>query len=103
MFSQACVIQFTLWMSASVHAGIPHPPLKADTPLGADPHGTDTPREQAPPGADTPLGADTPSRCRACWEIRSTRRRYASYWNAILFVFRKTREMVINNVCSIVV
>ena len=31
-----------------------------------------------PPGADTP-------RCRACWEIRSTRGLYASYWNAILF------------------
>ena len=32
----------------------------------------------------TPPGPGTP-RCRACWEIRSTRRRYASYWNAILF------------------
>ena len=55
-------------MSASVHAGIPpHPvsrhPLWEQTP---------------PPRADSP-------RCRACWEIRSTRGRYASYWNAILF------------------
>ena len=25
-----------------------------------------------------------PPWCRACWEIRSTRGRYASYWNAIL-------------------
>ena len=33
---------------------------------------------------DTPPRADTPP-CRACWEIRSTRMRYASYWNAILF------------------
>ena len=41
--------------SASVHAGIP-----------------------PPPGPDTP-----PS--RACWKIRSTSGRYASYWNAILF------------------
>ena len=35
------------------------------------------------PGADTPMGADLP-RSRACWEIRSTHGRYASYWNAIL-------------------
>ena len=33
---------------------------------------------------DTPLGADPPLRS-ACWEIRSTSGRYASYWNAILF------------------
>ena len=35
-------------VSASVHAGIPHPP------------GADTPWEQTPPGAVTPTGADTP-------------------------------------------
>ena len=46
-------------VSASVHAGIPHPP------------------EQTTPGVDPPWR-------RACWEIRSTRGRYASYWNAIL-------------------
>ena len=40
-----------------------------------------TPPDQAP----TPLGADTTPRHRACWEIRSTRGRYVSYWNAILF------------------
>ena len=49
-------------VSASVHAGIPHPP------------------EQTHPPKQTP-----PQR-RACWEIRSTRGRYASYWNAILFI-----------------
>ena len=69
-------------------------------PLGADTHphpGADTPQEQTPQGADTPR-ADTPQeqtppspwsrhppRHRACWEIWSTRGRYASYWNAILF------------------
>ena len=73
--------------SASVHTRIPHPP------------GTGTPRtrhppEQAPPppGPDTLPGPDTPppgSRTptplhSACWEIRSTSGRYASYWNAIL-------------------
>ena len=31
----------------------------------------------------TPWTRYTP-RCRACWEIRSTRGQYASYWNAIL-------------------
>ena len=36
--------------------------------------GYNLPREQAPP------------RRRACWEIRSTRGQYASYWNAILFL-----------------
>ena len=50
-----------------------------------------------PPGADPFLCEQTPPRPRgrpppfrppqrkACWEIRSTRGRYASYWNAILF------------------
>ena len=42
MFSQACVILFTGGVSASVHAGIQHPPLE-QTPPGA-----------APPGADPP-------------------------------------------------
>ena len=45
--------------STSVHAGIP-------------------PHEQTPPPGS-----------RACWEIRSTSGRYASYWNAILF-FRRS-------------
>ena len=36
------------------------------------------------PRADTPLG-DTPLHS-ACWEIQATSGRYASYWNAILFV-----------------
>ena len=34
--------------------------------------------DQAPPRADTPRSA--------CWEIRSTSGRYASYWNAILYM-----------------
>ena len=78
-------------------------PMGADTPLGADTSWEQTPpgsrplQSRHPPGADTPLGADTPrsrplradtpgSRSpRACWEIRSMRGRYASYWNAISF------------------
>ena len=57
--------------SASVHAWIPPSP-------GAD----TTVRDQAPPGADTP-GRRHPPRS-ACWEIRPTSGRYASYWNAIV-------------------
>ena len=98
--------------SASVHAGIPpprnrHPPWE-HTPPGADPPGADPPWEQtpprsrhlpeqtpplsrhppgsrhSPPPSRHPPRADTPWH-GACWEVRSTRGRYASYWNAILF------------------
>ena len=84
-------------MSASVHAGI-HP-LGADTPPGADPPGTDTPRSRHPPGADipqeqTPPGSRHPPREQtppppgeADCSIRSTSGRYASYWNAFLFIY----------------
>ena len=40
------------------------------------------PRSRHPQGR--PPGAETP--CSACWDIRSTSGRYASYWNAILFM-----------------
>ena len=45
------------------------------------------PRSRHPPGADPPeqTPRTRPPWCRACWEIRSTHGRYASYWNAILF------------------
>ena len=121
MFSQACVILFTWWVSTSVHAGIPPPsslgadtprsrhPLKADTHPGQTPPQeqtpppeqtpprsrhprADTPQEQTPPWEQThsppeqtpPPRSRHPPRHRACWEIRSTSGRYASYWNAIL-------------------
>ena len=80
--------------SASVHAGITphqsrHPqeaeqtPPEAGTPPGAD---TPCPQEQTPPPpeADT-LPEQTPPPSSACWEIRPTSGRYASYWNAFLF------------------
>ena len=79
-------------------------PPRADTPQSRHPPGADTPwsrhpleqtppqsrhpPEQTPPGADTPPSRHTspvPWLQRACWEIRSTCRQYASYWNAILF------------------
>ena len=77
----------------SVHrGGLPqcmlgyHHPRTRHPPGQTPPSGADPPREQTPPRVDTPSpGADTPPRRRACWEIRSTRGRYASYWNAILF------------------
>ena len=37
------------------------------------------------PRSRHPPGLSTPPRSRACCEIRSTRGRYASYWNANLF------------------
>ena len=49
-------------------------------------------REQTPPSWDqTPPSEQTPPPSRhtppnACWEIRPTSRRYASYWNAILLL-----------------
>ena len=55
---------------------IPEP----DTPLGPGTPLEQTPRDQAPP-----LLREQSPLCSACWEIRSTRGRYASYWNAILF------------------
>ena len=88
-------------VSASTHPGIPlgpgrHPPHPLGTrhpPTSRHPHGpgqAGTPQtRQAPPQdqAGTPSldQAGTPPPSRACWEIRSTSGRYASYWNAILF------------------
>ena len=69
-------------------AGIPHDqaPPRPGTPRPDIPpeQATPHPPDQAPPGP----GTTTPPRCRACWEIRSTRGRYASYWNAILLLFK---------------
>ena len=91
--------------SASVHAGIPPPLDQADLPRPGRPPGT----RQTPQGADpprtrqTPLTRQTPPRpCRpphppykadtppreADSSIRSTSGRYASYWNAYLFIYK---------------
>ena len=90
MFLQASVILLT-GGPASVHAGIPPPdqaPPWTRHPLGGDPPGRDPPRTRAPrrrpPGTRPPSSRMRPPRHRACWEIRSTRGRYASYWNASL-------------------
>ena len=111
MFSQACVILFTggclpqcmLGYNSPEQTHTPqeqtppradtppeqtHPweqtPPRADTPPGADTPQSRHPPEQTPPRADPPRADTAPN--RACWEKRSTRGRYTSYWNAILFI-----------------
>ena len=72
MFSQACVILFTGGGGGSWGEGVC---LSAcwDT----------IPPEQTPPEQTPPH--------RACWEIRSTHGRYASYWNAIYVLEKLTQ------------
>ena len=60
-------------------------PPWADTPLGRYPLWADTPQADTPVARQTPPSKEPPSLRTACWEIRSTSGRYASYWNAILF------------------
>ena len=95
-------------VSASVHAGIylgaatTHPldqtppeqtPLDQTPPPRTRPSprsrppGEDTPLEQTlPPPEQTPPRADPPPPREADFSIRSTSGRYASYWNAFLFI-----------------
>ena len=51
-----------------------------------------TPLDQVPPLDQAPPPRSRhphpPPLCSACWEIRSTSGRYASYWNAILYQIR---------------
>ena len=44
-----------------------------------------SPRSRHPPPEEDTPGEQTPQ-YSACWEIRATSGRYASYWNAILFI-----------------
>ena len=104
--------------SASVHAGIQspqqtlpgsrHPPAdppppeqtppQDQAPPGSRHHPADPPESRHPPGPGTP-GSRHPPGAGACWEIRSTGGRYASYWNAILFCRWTCRWIV----CDLVV
>ena len=76
MFLQASVILSTggrclpQWM-------LGYHPQGADTPPGADTPGRRHPQEQTPPEQTPPEGDSS---------IRSKSGRYASYWNAFLFV-----------------
>ena len=110
IFSQACVCpQGGVCLSAcwDIPPGT-SPPEEQTPPDQSHPTGTDPPpqtrppREQALPWDQTPPGADpsreqTPPRTRPPWEqtpppppgnssIRSTSGRYASYWNAFLWI-----------------
>ena len=100
IFLHLSVILFTGVWSASVHAGIsPPPPPRTRHPLEQTPPWDQAPPEQTPQTGQTPPGTRHPSleqtppppqsrppRSSACWEIRSTSGRYASYWNAILLL-----------------
>ena len=74
----------------------PTPGPEAGTPPGpeAAPHPPPLDHRQALPSPRTtgrhPL---PPPQRSACWEIRATSGRYASYWNAILFNFRFCRNV----------
>ena len=74
MFWHLSVIQFTEgeWV--------------ADTPRADTLPGQTAPPGRYPPQPrQTPPWTDTPR--SACWEIRATSGRYASYWNAYLLIF----------------
>ena len=72
--------------SASVHAWIPHPPPRTDPP------------EQTPPRADPPQSRHPPREADAI--IRLMSGRYASYWNAFLFMLRKRNKKKFINRCN---
>ena len=79
----AKVMFLHLSVSYSVHGGVLPQCMLGYPRDQAPPEQTHTPpRSRHPPGAGTP-----PSSAR--WEIRSTRGRYASYWNAYLFLSSK--------------
>ena len=100
MFLHVSVILFTTGFCLSACWDIPPGP---DTPRTRHPPKEQTPQEQTlqeqtPPQGQTPAGPDTPQEQTppepglpphrsACWEIRVTSGRYASYWNAYLLVY----------------
>ena len=57
------------------------------------------PEAGTPPGPEAsppPSGPEAdPPQSSVCWEIRATRGRYASYWNAYLFFFKIWRISVL--------
>ena len=90
MFLQACVILFT---GVGEYLGRYPPPPDQVHPSGpGTPPWRVPPPDQVPPGPGTPPGRYTPlagthpPRGSACWEIRATSERYASYWNAFLLI-----------------
>ena len=83
----------------------------AGTPLGRyipPPRAGTPPRQVHPPGQVHPQAdtlprqvhpwAGSPPWSSACWEIRATSGRYASYWNAFLFLHSMIQPL---NICNI--
>ena len=85
MFLHVCVILFTVGVCLSACCDTQPPPPGKETPLARQipPLARRPPWQGDPPVRQTPLARKPPVRS-ACWEIRSTSGRYASYWNAIL-------------------
>ena len=100
IFSVACV-------KNSVHGGSTWagtPPPQAGTPSPGQVHpppGRYTPKAGTPPGQVHPLGRYTPpgryTPRAKCYEIRSMSGRYASYWNAFLFITCKQKNLFWTN------
>ena len=89
MFLHVCVCPHG---GGSTWAGTPRtrytpPPSRYTTPRPGKPPWAGTPAAGpgTPSGRYTPR-AGTPSRSSACWEIRATSGRYASYWNVFLLI-----------------
>ena len=84
IFSVACV-------KNSVHGGREYlgryTPRAGTPPKQVQPHPPSgyTPSPRAGTSPPQPPGQVHPPRSSACWEIRATSGRYASYWNAFLF------------------
>ena len=75
-----------LYTWGSTWAGTP--PWGRYTPWQVHPPGQVPPPGQVHPRASTPPWAGTPPESSACWEIRATSGRYASYWNAFLLYLK---------------
>ena len=80
----------------SVNGGVSsreNPPQQGDPPSGRETPGRETPpgKETPPSGKETPRQGDPPGKETPLWQgdppgIRSMSGRYASYWNAFLFI-----------------
>ena len=83
IFVHLFVILFT---GGSMWAGTPPSTRYTNPPGQGTPLSTRyTPQTRYPPRPGTPTRDQVHPPARACWEIRSMRGQYASYWNAILF------------------
>ena len=86
--------------------GSSQPPPRADTPRGpGTPAGSRThPGGDTPQSRHLPLGLNTPpgTKYTPPPEIRSTRGRYASYWNANLFNNDNNNNLLLNTTCTLV-